>query len=632
MRFAQEFWLYLVPLVPLLWFVFRAADRRTNRRLISLLGPGAHTHIEGQNNRLRSWRRFFLLAGLFWVLLALARPQWGANEVSVTQRGSDIVIALDISNSMLAEDVLPNRMGRAISELSSFLNRLENSRVGLVFFAGSAFVQCPLTLDYGTAEIFLKMAGPDMMSEQGTAIAAALETSRQLLGKDRQAGQKNNFQAILLVTDGEDLEGDWETQAKACNTDGIKVIPVGVGDKGGGLIPAFDRQGRPDGFMKDDEGNVVMTRLDLAALEEMAGIGGGSSFLVGVDGLAGDRLFAELQRLGKRDLEDRRISSYKERFFWPLMLAFICFSLRVLLHARRPNRPHGAFPPGTGTRVAILALMLPLFWSSQAEASFRPVGGDEAMAGRDFYLTGDFEQALDKFEEALIKAPEDPLISLALGETLFQLERYEEAGVEFERALDLTDDSSVKAEALYNRGTSRLAAGETDLAIEDLMSSLQWNPDQSDARHNLEIGLRRLEQEQQQEQEQEDQDQQDQEENEDGEEQEQEKKDQEKNDQQDQDQKDEQENQDQQDQQHQQEEQDKQEEQDQEEQKPEDEQNQEEQQEQQQDQQEAEENPEEMTQEQALQLLKALDRDEEELKRSVQKRLRGGRPKSGKKW
>jgi len=630
-RFAQEFWLYLVPLVPLLWFVFRAADRRTHRRLISLLGPEANTHIEGQNKRLRSWRRFFFLAGLFWILLALARPQWGANEVSVTQRGSDIVIALDISNSMLAEDVLPNRMGRAISELSSFLNRLENSRVGLVFFAGSAFVQCPLTLDYGTAEIFLKMAGPDMMSEQGTAIAAALETSRQLLGKERADGQKNNFQAILLVTDGEDLEGDWEAQAEACKSDGVKVIPVGVGDKGGGLIPAFDRQGRPDGFMKDEEGNVVMTRLDLASLEKMAGIGGGSSFLVGVDGLAGDRLFAELQRLGKRDLEDRRISSYKERFLWPLMLAIVCFSLRLFLHGRRPNRPQGSFPQGAGSRAALLLFLLPLLWASEAEASFRPVGGDEAMAGREFYLSGDFDQALDKFEEALIKAPEDPLISLALGETLFQLERYEEAGIEFERALDLTNDSSVKAEALYNRGTSRLAAGETDLAIEDLMASLQWNPEQADARHNLEIGLRRLEQEQQQEQEQQDQDQQDQQEqdeNEDQQEQDKEKQEQENQDQQDQ----EEQEQEQQDQENQEE----QEQEDQEENK--DQENQdsdqqdEQQEEQEQQQQESEENSDEMTQEQALQLLKALDRDEEELKKSVQKRLRGGRPKSGKKW
>ena len=250
MRFVNEFWLYLIPSLPLLWLGLRAADRHAASRLTTLLGPEAARHVEGANPRVRSWQRFLSFAGAFWLLLALAQPQWGAREVSVTQRGSDIVVALDISNSMLAEDVPPNRMESAKGELNNFLNRLENSRVGLVFFAGSAFVQCPLTMDYGTAEIFLRMAGPDMMSEQGTAIGAALETSRQLLAKGRNGAGDASFQAILLVTDGEDLEGTWEQQSQACAKEGIKVIPVGVGEESGGLIPVEDawprwRKSRP---------------------------------------------------------------------------------------------------------------------------------------------------------------------------------------------------------------------------------------------------------------------------------------------------------------------------------------------------------------------------------------------------
>ena len=220
MRFAQEIWLYFVPALLLLWLVLRATDRRAAGRLRQLLGPHAADHVENASPRLVTWRRFLFFAGMFLLLLALARPQWGASEVTVTQRGSDIVIALDISNSMIAEDVLPNRMERAKTELGSFLARLQDSRVGLVFFAGSAFVQCPLTLDYGTSDIFLKMAGPDMLSEQGTAIAAALAASRDLLRKGREGSPSGSFQAILLVTDGEDLEGKWEEEAKACRHQG----------------------------------------------------------------------------------------------------------------------------------------------------------------------------------------------------------------------------------------------------------------------------------------------------------------------------------------------------------------------------------------------------------------------------
>jgi len=175
-RFAAETWLYLVPALPLVWLLLRAGDRRAARRLARLLGRRAGDHVERANPRLRSWRRFLWFSGLFWLLLALARPQWGASEVAVTQRGSDIVVALDISNSMLAEDVPPNRLERAKAELGAFLERLRDSRVGLVFFAGSAFIQCPLTLDYGTADIFLRMADPDMLSEQGTALGAAEST------------------------------------------------------------------------------------------------------------------------------------------------------------------------------------------------------------------------------------------------------------------------------------------------------------------------------------------------------------------------------------------------------------------------------------------------------------------------
>ena len=639
MRFAVEIWLWLVPLIPLLWLLLRHTDQRAKRRLGALLGPVASRHVEGDNPRLRAWRRFFVLGGFFWLLLALARPQWGASEVTVTQQGSDIVVALDISNSMLAEDVPPNRMERAKAELGSFLGRLEDSRIGLVFFAGSAFVQCPLTLDYGTADIFLKMAGPDMLSEQGTAIGAALETSRELLAKGREGEAGGSFQAVLLVTDGEDLEGAWEKEAKALLADGVRLIPVGVGEESGGLIPVFDNRGRPAGFMKDEQDNVVMTRLDLAALNEMANISGGSPFRIGVDGLAGDRLFAELKRLGRRDLEERRISAFQERYLIPLLLAMVCFALPLVLGPRQGKRTGRAARTGlTGAAcfLAVTCLGLP------GIAGPIPAGSREMAAGMDKYRQGAFEEALGEFESALVQAPDNPLISLAVGEALYQLERYPEAANEFERALQLADDQKVQSEALYNAGTAYLAAGDPAKAAEALRRSLALDPAQDDALFNLEVALRRQEQQEQEQQDQEEQDQEEQDQEEqDQEEQDQDQQNQEEQDQdqQDQDQQDqEQQDQDQQDQEQQDQDQQNQEEQDQE-QQDQDQQEQEqqdlEQQEQEQQEQEtdpADEQTEELSQEQALQILQALDRDEEELKRSVQKRLKGGRPQSGKKW
>ncbi|MEN8007253.1 MAG: VWA domain-containing protein, partial [Candidatus Krumholzibacteriota bacterium] len=502
--------MWFVPVLPVLWLMLRSADRGADAKMRLLLGDQAHRHVEGANPRLRTWRRFLFFAGLFWLLLALARPQWGASEVTVTQRGSDIVVALDISNSMLAEDVPPNRMERAKTELGSFLDRLENSRIGLVFFAGSAFVQCPLTLDYGTAGIFLKMAGPDMMSEQGTAIGAALKTGRELLAKGREGAPGGTFQAILLVTDGEDLEGDWTREAEACQKDGIRVIPVGVGEETGGLIPTLDSRGRASGFMKDEDGKVVMTRLDMASLEKLALIGGGSPFRIGVDGLAGDRLFAELQRLGRRDLEERRISAYQERFLLPLLLALASFALRMLLRPRVSGGIHGGNRPGVLTAL-VMALLAGPVGSGSALADAVVPGSGELAKGRDDFLAGRFEEALGEFESALVQDPDDPLVSLAVGETLFKLERYDEALAEFERTLSLTEDEGLKAEALYNAGTTLLASGDPGQAAGKLRDSLALDVRQADALHNLEVAMKRLQEQQQQEQQQDDQEQQDQE-------------------------------------------------------------------------------------------------------------------------
>lgn len=639
MRFAAETWLLLLAGLPLLMVLMRMSDRQARRRLSDLLGDQAVTHIEGDNPRVRQWRRFLLLWGLFWLILALARPQWGAHEVVVKEKGTDIVIALDISNSMLAEDVAPNRLDRAKTELADFLSRIPRGRVGLVLFAGSAFVQCPLTMDYGTAQIFLRMAEPDMISEQGTAIASALATSRELLvsGGGRPG---DAYEAIVLVTDGEDLEGDWEQEVQACHEAGVVLLPVGVGHETGGLIPVTDDQGRPAGFMKDDAGNVVMTRLDIAALERMATATGGTLFRIGADGLAGERLRDVMSRLGERDLEERRISAYEERFYWPLGLALACLWIRLLVRSRQRKRQEAL----RLEKVAVLALLLsgsclvadvaPL----QAATPLRPPGAAEAEAGRDHFGRQQYDAALQAFETARAMNPDDPRLSLAVGETLFELERFEEAITEFQRALVLSDSAELKAESLYNVGTSWLAHGDPAKSTESLLQSLRLDPEQPDALHNLEIAMNMLQQGQPSQngdssQEEESTSEQDQQQGQ------------------------------QPDQQQERTPGDQQQEDattdqassspddtrspPEPEQKPEESSSPEtqpapettpqseagdESEPTETDKQEPARDPDQMTQDEALQLLRALDHDEEELKRSVQKRLQGGKAKSGKRW
>ena len=300
----------------------------------------------------------------------------------------------------------------------------------------------------------------------------------------------------------------------------------------------------------------------------------------------------------------------------------ICFLLELLLSSRTP-KPRSLARNATAVGLVLLLGLSTL--GQQAQAGVRPPGAAEAENGRELYLAGNYEEALARFQEALVLAPDDPKIVLALGETLFKLERYEEAKVEFARALNLSEEADLRAEALYNSGTANLAAGEPDQAVKQLRESLETQPDSPDALDNLEVALRRLQQQQQEQQQQQQQD------NKDNKDEDQEKKDDQQQQDQQQDQQDQQDNKDEQQQDEQQEDQQQEDQQKEDQQQ---EQQEQQQQDQQQEQQEKQQQPkeDELTKEQAMQILKALDRDEEELKRSVQKRLKGGRPKSGKKW
>ncbi|MHB8078140.1 MAG: VWA domain-containing protein [Candidatus Krumholzibacteriia bacterium] len=490
MRFAAHGWLFLLATLPLLWLLWRVGDARARRALQTLLGPRAGGHVEGERPRLRAHRRLLLLMAVGALVVALARPQWGARQVTIRERGTDLVIALDISNSMLAEDVAPSRLLQARAGLDSFLARLERGRVGLVLFAGGAFVQCPLTLDHATARLFLAQAAPDMITAQGTGIAQALATSRELLERGAGAGTTGARRAIILVSDGEDFTGGWEAEAARCKEADVAILAVPVGESRGGLIPLRDDAGRPDGYLKDAAGQVVLSRADPAVLEQLARATDGEVVPTGPAGLDVNRLVADVARLGERDLVERRIAAYAERFVWPLGLALICLVLRELPGLLPPwRRRRGAAAAGA---IALALLVLPVGGARAVPAppGLRPPGAAEADRGRALYREGRYEEALRAFTAARALNPDDPRLALDVGEALARLGRAGEAVDEFRRAAAGANGRDLRAESLYNAGTSLLAAGQTEAAAKALRQSLTLEPGREDALRNLEIALR----------------------------------------------------------------------------------------------------------------------------------------------
>jgi Ca-activated chloride channel family protein len=331
MRFAwpEVLWLYwaLPVLVGLLvWWRARADRRLAAFAQGQLLGQLAAT----VDRPARIWKSALRVAVLALLILAAARPQWGVGEVEVEQEGIDVVIALDISRSMLAEDIAPNRLARAKAELAGLIDSLEGDRVGLVFFAGAAFPQCPLTVDYAAARLFLSQADPSMISAQGTSLAVAVQTALDLF--DEESGRSR---IILAVTDGEDFEGGLPALRDQLADRQVALYAVGIGTSEGSPIPLLDDYGRRQGFVRDREGKVVISRLEEADLISIVQATGGVYARTGRGGLDVDRLRREIAALEGSAYRSQRVASYQERFVMPLALALLLLVAESFVRDRR---------------------------------------------------------------------------------------------------------------------------------------------------------------------------------------------------------------------------------------------------------------------------------------------------------
>lgn len=331
MRFAHPELLWLILAVPTLWVLLLATRSRAARRLHEFVAPGLHASlgIDPRRSR-RAWRSALRLVALGLLVIAAARPQWGASEVEVEQEGIDLVVALDISRSMLAEDVKPSRLDRAKLEISELVESLDGDRVGLVFFAGAAFPQCPLTVDYAAARLFLSQADPTMIGAQGTDLSSALFTALELF--DDEGGRAR---VILVVTDGEDFGDDVAPALEALREKQVTLYAVGMGTAEGAPIPDVDETGRRRGFVRDRDGDVVMSRLEEAELLSLVSATEGAYARADRGGLDVERLRAEIAGIEGAAFQAQRIVSYQERYFWPLALAVLLLVVEGFVRDRR---------------------------------------------------------------------------------------------------------------------------------------------------------------------------------------------------------------------------------------------------------------------------------------------------------
>ena len=317
MTFAQPVFLYGLFLIPLAGLFLIWAERRRKADLARLGDPGLVQRLSSSVNwRGRRWRNALWLTILALLLVTLARPQWGTVTRTVEQEGIQVMVALDISQSMLAQDIKPDRLSRAKMEIADLMDRLGGDEIGLVLFSGASFIQFPLTSDYGTARVFLDNARPGVISRPGTAIGEAIYTAMSGFDQNR-ASQK----VIVLITDGEDHEGDAAAMAQRAAEQGIMIYTIGFGSPEGDPIPVYNDRGEVVGYKKDQNGEVVLSRLDEATLQQIAEIGGGQYYRATASGGELDALISDLGALQKAELASRVEVQHIERFQIPLAMA-----------------------------------------------------------------------------------------------------------------------------------------------------------------------------------------------------------------------------------------------------------------------------------------------------------------------
>jgi Ca-activated chloride channel homolog len=340
--------LWLVPLMAAALAIgyrlrLRAADRfgaETSRKRLVL----------GRSSGLRAARAVLVLVGIGLAIVALARPQYGSRTRMLRKRGIDVVVALDFSKSMLARDVRPSRIDRAKAEITAFLNELGGDRVGIVAFAGET-MEFPLTVDYGAAALFFRDLGPYDMPVGGTAIGRALTSAKRLLersGRAEDGGDEEDktrrSRVVILLTDGEDHEGDPVAAADELGKMGVRVYVVGIGTRTGEPIPTYADDGTWTGYMRDSSGNSVLTSLTTdneAQLKRIAEVSSGKYFPAGRGSVGMDQIRAEMRRMKQSELKARKITVHEERYAAVLLLAFLLVLLEALLPEAwfGPRRP-----------------------------------------------------------------------------------------------------------------------------------------------------------------------------------------------------------------------------------------------------------------------------------------------------
>ena len=469
-RFEDPIYLYLLVLIPILALIRFVSYRNQRKRLRKFGDPQLLKELMPDVSRFRPSVKFWLLLGALALLIVmLARPQMGTKISHEKRVGIETIIAMDISNSMLAEDVVPSRLDRSKMMVENLVDHFSNDKIGLIVFAGDAFVQLPITSDYVSAKMFLSSIDPSMMATQGTDIARAIEMATHSFTQEEGIGK-----AIIVITDGENHEGGAVEAAEAAKDLGMRVYVLGVGSANGAPIPIT---GTGD-YMKDRTGNTVMSALNEEMCKQVAQAGGGAYIHVENNSAPQQQLDNELDKLAKKETSTAVYSEFDEQFQAVGILAILLLILEICILDRRNPLLKRVTLFGRKKAVAILLLMMAMSASAQTDRQY-------IRQGNKLFRSGDYPNAEVAYRKAIEKNPKNPQAVYNLGNALMAQKKDSAAVVQFESASKLETNPLRKAKAYHNMGVvcqSHKMYGE---AIEAYKNALRLNPNDDETRYNL---------------------------------------------------------------------------------------------------------------------------------------------------
>ncbi|MBQ6666825.1 MAG: VWA domain-containing protein [Bacteroidales bacterium] len=528
--FERAYLLYALLFVPVMvagYILLMARDRKRWERF------GEPVLLDGlmpsRSFRMRHFKFSLYMLAYSCMVLALANPQVGSGVEKGKRQGVDLMFCVDVSNSMLARDYSPNRLGAVRQGMLSLIDRLGGDRVGLVVFAGKSFVQLPITSDYAAAKMFISNISTRSVSEQGTDLAGAIDrAAASMLPVEGSAATNSKVaKVIVLVSDGEDHADDAVEMAKAAASRGIRIYTVGIGSSQGEPIPVSDRNGVTT-FKKDAEGNTVITRLNEPLLKEVAAAAGGSYIHATNAIVSFDRLYDSLQQLERGDLEDVVYSRYRTLFYIPLIIALILLLLEVLL----PNRRIVRWSEVSWLNRKIVGIFALLLMTAGAQAQDRTTLQHLRQGNRTYQQAQKLERQADDIAARrgdLKKKEADEIRSQAeqkykaaaldymkadasspyykssynLGNALYKQGGYEEAAKNYEKAASSDDaDARTRAKAYHNLGNSLVGQKKYGEAMDAYKKALKLDPKDMDTKYNYEYARRKMLMQQQQQQQQ----------------------------------------------------------------------------------------------------------------------------------